>query len=558
MVRTSPGRDVAADTRGRFRSKRPALAAQVLWLVVLAGLSALFTSSVPGAYEVFKAGAIGVLVDVASDGRFVLTPIPGQHAEQAGVRDGDVLLAVDGEPIPPTMRLPELSVRLRDAPGVPVTLTVLRPPGQVVDLTFERTHAAAEKLGISPRAYALTLVTVGVLFVLAYMVPAAIIALRRPHDWVAAMVWLTLVLIAIFNSRASATLRFSDSPVGLALSMAYHVAVLLVLLTFPDGRLTPRWTRWYLPIGVAWIAIKVAPHPTTQALRDSPPWILIDFAVFGLALLAQYARYRAGSDPAARQQTKWLVYGFVAAFLVQYAYYIPYEFVTAFRGRSVFEFVGSIVNHILMLVVPVAFAHAVLRHRLYQIDLVINRTLVYVPLTAILAGVYSASVTLFRNLLASLTGASSEAATMLSIVLIVALLTPLKNQLQRAVDDRFRYSSRADRVLSDFELQVKGRLQTVQAGPAIRRLLEHAVRGYDAVGGSAELVENGTVRTLGTAGEWTGEGVVSVPVRSGETTYGRITLGARRRGIGYGEAELERLRSTAALVAGAIEEDRQL
>src|SRR5690606_13566236 len=143
----------------------------------------------------------------------------------------------------------------------------------------------------------------------------------------------------------------------------------------------------------------------TQALQDAPPWILIDFAVFGGAVAAQIARYRSATDPAAKQQTKWLVYGFVAAFLVQYAYYIPYEFVTAFRGRSVFEFVGSIVNHLLMLIVPVAFAHAVSRHRLYQIDLVINRTLVYVPLTAILAGVYSASITLFRNVLASLTGA---------------------------------------------------------------------------------------------------------------------------------------------------------
>src|SRR5690606_30453541 len=352
-------------------------------------------------------------------------------------------------------------------------------------------------------------------------------------------------------------LRFSEGPVGFAIALAYHVAVLLVLLTFPDGRMTPRWTRWYLPIGVAWIVIKLSPFPITQVLRASPFWILIDFLVFGLALLAQYSRFRAATDPAARLQTKWLVYGIVAAFLVQYAYYIPYEFVAAFRGRSVFEFARRIVDCVLLLVVPVAFAHAVLRHRLCQIDLVINRTLVYVPLTAILAGVYSALVALFRNLLASLTGASSEAATMLAIVVIVALLTPVKNQLQRAVDERFRYSSRADRVLNDFELQVKGRLQTVQAGPAIRRLLEHAVRGYDAVGGSAELVDGDKVRTLGTVGEWTGEGMVSVPVRSGETTYGHVSLGARRRGVGYGEAELDRLRSTAAVVAAAIEEDRQ-
>lgn len=559
MVPAPPGRDVAADTPGRLRPReRSAVAERLLGLVVLAALLAVFAAQVPDSYALLRGGTLGILLDADGEEQFVLTPIPGQPAALAGVRAGDVLLAVDGEPIATASGTPELLSRLRNAPGVPVTLTVARPDGGVTDVTFERSHAASEKLGISPGTYALTLIAVGVLFVLGFAVPAAIIALRRPHDWVAALVWLALVLIAMVNSRASTALRNSDGPVELAIAAAYHVAVFLVLLTFPDGRLVPRWTRWYLPVGVAWIAIRLAPTPATQALLDFPPWILIDFVVFGLAVAAQYSRYRGTTDPGAKQQTKWLVYGFVVAFLVQYAYYVPYEFVTTFRGRSVFEFVGSIVHHVLMLIVPVAFTHAVLRHRLYQIDLVINRTLVYVPLTAILAGVFSTSITLFRNLFATLTGASSDVATLLSILIIVALLTPVKDRLQRIVDERFRYSSRAERVLKDFEVQVASRLQTVQAGPAIRRLLEHAVRGFDALGGTAELLEFGKTRTLGTAGEWSGDGVVSVPVQTGEQTYGHVILGAHRHGAGFTEADLDRLRSAAAVVAAAIEEDRQL
>jgi hypothetical protein len=554
-----PGRHLAVGGLGGSRIPRlPAGSLRLLWLLVLGALLAVFAAGVPGSYELLRSGTIGILLSADGAGQIVLEPMPGQPAAGAGVRAGDVLLAVDGEPVAAGGVTAELRSRLRDVAGVPVTLTVARTDGEVADLTVARSHAAAERLGISPGAYALTLVVVGVAFVVGYAVPAVIIALHQPRNWVTPLVWLTLVLIAMFNSRAYVAVRFSDNPVGIAVAAGYHLAVLLVLLTFPDGRLAPRWARWYLPVGVAWIALKLAPLPAAMALRASPSWILIDFAVFGVAVAAQFYRYRSESDPAARQQTKWLVYGFVAAFLVQYAYHIPYEFVAGFRGRSLFEFVGSIVNHVLMLIVPIAFTHAVLRHRLYDIDLIINRTLVYVPLTGILTGVFTASITLFRSLFLALTGQHSDAATVLSTVLIVALLTPVKDRLQKAVDAQFRFSSQADRVLKDFELQVGARLQAVQAGPVMRRLLEHAVRGLGAMGGAAEVVEDGQPRVLCTAGAWNGQRVVSVPVRTGQRVYGSIVLGAPRDGTSYSEADLDRLRSSAAVVAAAIEEDGQL
>jgi hypothetical protein len=559
VVRTGqPGRQHAVGASGGRRlPKLGTRSLRLLWLAVLATLMLVFAAGVPDSYDLLRRGMIGVLLETDRAGQIVLTPIPGQPAAAAGVRAGDLLRAIDGEPVTAGIERADLSARLRGAAGAPVTITVARPNGDVADLTFRRAHAAAERLGMTPDAYARTLVAIGILFVIGYAVPAAIIALRQPGNWVAASVWLTLILIAMVNSRANAAVRF-DSPVGLAVSAGYHLAVLLVLLTFPDGRLVPRWTRWYLPVGVAWIAIKLAPLPAAMAMRASPAWILIDFLVFGIAISAQFSRLRSAADPAARQQTKWLVYGFVAAFLVQYAYHIPVEFVSAFRGRSLFEFVGSIVNHLLMLIVPVAFTHAVLRYRLYDIDLIINRTLVYVPLTGILAGVFTASVTVFRSLILALTGETSDVATVLSTVLIVALLTPVKDRLQKAVDARFRFSSRAERQLKDFELQVGARLQAVQAGPVIRRLLEHAVQGLDAMGGAAELIDDGQTRPLCTVGEWSGEGAVNVPVRTGERSYGRITLGAPRGRASYGAADLERLRSTAAVVAAAIEEDRRL
>jgi hypothetical protein len=499
-------------------------------MLLLFALLAVFAAEIPDSFELLRAGTMGILLRVDRDRRIVLTPMAGQAAEKAGVSIGDVLVGVDGVPVPSGEITPELRSRMRGAPGEPVTLTVARMNGEVVDLTFDRSHVARTRLGISPEAYALVLVGIGVLFVLAYSIPAAIIALRRPHDWVAALIWLTLMLIAMFNSRAYIATRFSDSAIGLAIAAAYHVAVLLVL-----------------------------PVPWARALMASPAWVLIDFLIYGLAVSAQLYRYRTGSDPVARQQTKWLVYGLLAAFLVQYAYHIPHDLVPGFQGRSVFEFAGSIVNHLLMLIVPVTFTYAVLRYRLYAIDLIINRTLVYVPLTAIVAGVNTATVVLFRNLFASLTGATSDAAVVLSTLVIVAMISPLKDILQKAVDKRFRFPSRADRVLRDFEQQVNDRMHAVQAVPIIRRLLEHAVRAFGAPGGAAYLVSSqGKSRLLCTAGEFVSEGAISVEVRTGSRKHGVIKLNPPRNGSGYAEAELKRLRATATLVAAAIQEDRNL
>ena len=560
MMQAQPGRPRAVQPpRNRLARGRAAWAPTALrlaWYAALLGLAALFAAGVPASYRLLSSGAVGVLLERDGQGRIVLDPIPGRSAEAAGVLPGDVLLAVDGVPVT-TEAKADLVARLLDAPAVPVTLTVGRSDGRTLDVVVERSHTASERLGISPRTYALVLIVVGLLFVGAYIVPAGIIAVRRPDNWVAALVWLTLLLIAVFNSRANAALSFSDDPLGVALAAAYHVAVLLVLLTFPDGRLEPRWARWYLPVGLAWIATEVAPVAPSQALLAIPVWVLIDFVVFGTAVAAQVYRFRRSTDPAARQQTKWLVYGLVTAFLVQYAYHIPYELVGAFRGRSVYEFVGSIANHLLMLVVPVAFTHAVLRHRLYDIDLIINRTLVYVPLTAILAGVFTASTSLLRGLFDALMGASSGAAPVISSVLVVALLTPVKDLLQKAVDARFAYSSRADRALKDLEAQVASRLHAVDRGPAIRRLLEHAVRAFDAVGGTAELASDGGSRALGTVGEWTGESAVTVPVQAGDRVYGTVELAARRHGARYTEADVARLRATAGVVGAAISEDEE-
>jgi hypothetical protein len=96
--------------------------------------------------------------------------------------------------------------------------------------------------------------------------------------------------------------------------------------------------------------------------------------------------------------------------------------------------VGQFVFLATVLFAAAAIAIAILRYRLYEIDLIINRTLVYGALTAILAGVYTASITLSTRLFSSVTGERSDAAIVLTTLIVVSFVTPLKTRLQTIVD----------------------------------------------------------------------------------------------------------------------------
>jgi hypothetical protein len=87
---------------------------------------------------------------------------------------------------------------------------------------------------------------------------------------------------------------------------------------------------------------------------------------------------------------------------------------------------------------PVAAAIAVLRRRLYDIDLILNRALVYIPLTGILGGLYAAGVALFQRIFQALTGDKSDAAVVITTLVLAGMFTPIRNALQVFVDRRFK------------------------------------------------------------------------------------------------------------------------
>jgi hypothetical protein len=242
-----------------------------------------------------------------------------------------------------------------------------------------------------------------------------------------------------------------------------------VPLYFPDGRLlSPRWRA------VAWLAVIVAvietgfaairpgsdegiPNPLgIESLEGSPAFDLVFeaiaaplwLAVGALSVASLVVRYRR-SHGKERQQIKWVAYA--AVFLVTY---------TLADQVLLQDDISFIADVVLFLIVFeglwVAVAVAILRYRLYDVDVVINRTLVYGSLTVSLALVYLGSVVVLQAIFRALTGQESQLAVVASTLAIAALFNPLRRRIQQFIDRRF-YRGRYDaaKTLDNFSARLR-------------------------------------------------------------------------------------------------------
>jgi len=314
------------------------------------------------------------------------------------------------------------------------------------DLESATVRTNLEALGISVDWYATYELSISVASAMVYSVVSVIIFWRRSDDWMALLTSLGLLAFGIFFLTEGPVVLAEQYPVvGLPVrSLAFlgSISFILFLYLFPDGRFLPRWTRW---IPIFWAAHEVAyyffPDSIFNINRTLP---LLDFVVSSTFLFigagSQLYRYLRVSAPIQRQQTKWAVFGMVSAALGAIVFAFPLNISpTLAQYGSPYTFALEAGIYSSLLLIPLSIGVAILRHRLWDIDIVINRTLVYGILTVSLALVYFGGVAATEAVFRALTGQEEQPqiAIVVSTLVIAALFNPLRRRIQSFIDRRF-------------------------------------------------------------------------------------------------------------------------
>jgi len=409
---------------------------------------------------------------------------------------------------------------------------------------------------------------------LLYATVGARIATRQPRNPVG---WLILAVgvaygintfaeeyahFAVFHELRK--LPLSDLAALYAWTAPYIVTTLggMAYLFFPDGRLLSR--RW-LPVAIVIATLGVIsivgnliapqvlrPYNIDNPLTPDGLWVdrrdwdgyldvlyflrIVVLVVPLIGIVIKLVRARGER----RQQMKWVA----TAGILSTALFATYAL--GFKDPVIGYLVVSSV-----IAIPIALWIAIMRYRLYEIDRILNRALVYTALTAVLAGLYTASIGLFQKVFQSLTGEKSDAAIILTTLTVAAAFTPVKTWLQTTVDGRFRVGQSA-RGLAAFGSAVDMHLALTDREQLLHMFLDETVGALGAQGGALQMFGGGTPRIVKESGHWSGEARLACTFKDGERDIARVLLGPRLNGDPYTEAHRASLRSVSEKVSQAL------
>ena len=337
--------------------------------------------------------------------------------------------------------------------GIPAEFALLHIPCHAVmcptgQLSPSGLHAL-EGLGLSLDSFAAYSVAMDALFAAVCTAVALLIFLRRSDDRMGLLVSLALLTFGtatfVFTMEA---LAVQHPPWQIPISLLHFLGAAsfgLFLYLFPDGRFVPRWTRWVVLVWILWQLPRyffpdwyLSPGPNTwHGLTNTVVWLV----ALGTAIFSQGFRYRRTASSVQRQQIKWVVFGISAALAVFLGISLllgTFAPEPTSPGALLAYLVGNtFIGYLAILLIPISIGIAVLRYHLFDIDIIINRTLVYVTLTVILAGFYEGIIVVLQHLFRVLTGQESQVAAVASTLAIAAMFEPLRRRIQGLVDRSF-------------------------------------------------------------------------------------------------------------------------
>lgn len=428
-----------------------------------------------------------------------------------------------------------------------VALNILSFPAAMASfLTPEIIHELHE-LHFSRPLYLILGVGMNGLCLLLYLAMAVLLFWQRSDD---RMAFFCSLMLLTFGSAASGFLpQVSSAPLAwnlvvFPLFLLGQSTFLTFFYLFPSGRFVPRWTRWFALLNLLyWTASFFLPE-----VMSGPLGALV--FVFGItAVIAQVYRYRSVSPSKERQQTKWVVFSFVAAILLfiltRFLFFVLPPALQ--RSQVAATLLGGGSVYLALMLIPIFIGIAILRDQLFDIDLIINRSLVYGTLTACVVGFYMLVVgylgALFRtsgNLLIEL----------LATGLIAVLFQPLRNWLQRSAN-RLLYGLRDEPyvVLAGLGQRLKATLDSEAVLPAIVSTIQEALKlSYAAI-----EVKEGAVATLAASiGPLPAQGTLRLPLTYQSEPVGTLLIAPRRHDDALTVADLRLLDDLTLQIGVAV------
>ncbi len=331
-----------------------------------------------------------------------------------------------------------------------------------------------QRLGLSVGAYAAFTLALTIALAFLCFTLGAVIFWRRSDDWMALLGALMVVASVTLNPNVfSMDMNSGWGWLAMVLfAFGTGVYVLVLSLTL-DGRFVTRWARllflcWPVAVFVYFLFMYSGIYQRV--------WL----AALGVLFIAQVYHSRTAASPLQRQQTKWLLFGGSVAVLIAVGLTeLPLIFLSLGQAGSLYRLALGPAYIILALIVPLCIGIAILRYRLYDIDIIINRTLVYGTLTVLLALLYVGLVIGLESLVRLFTGqvAQSPVIIVISTLAIAALFQPLRKRIQAIIDRRFyRRKYDAARTLAAFSATIRDEVDLDQLCTKLLAVVEETMQ----------------------------------------------------------------------------------
>lgn len=391
--------------------------------------------------------------------------------------------------------------------------------------------------------------TLEVIRTLAFVMVGLVIFWRKSGEWVAVLVSLWLITFGTAD-----LLTALKHPIWVQLSgylddIGWVFLLPLFLFLFPDGQFVPRWTQWFVIVAagviilVTTLGLLLINLPYQQAAFVF--WLSIQLTGIG----SQIYRYRRISDPLQRQQTRWVVYGLVMVVVVIVINILLQAIVPAADQPGETKLLRKLIEvtfvNLAFLIIPVTIGISILRYRLWDIDIIISRTLIYGSLTTFVIGLYVIIVGSMGMLFHS---SGNLLFSLLATGVIAVLFQPLRGKLQHAVN-RMMFGERDDpvAVLSRLGQRLETTLTPDSLLPGMVEMVGQALKlPYVAI----ELHSGEGKETVATYGDQVSE-VVHLPLAYQAERIGEFVVAPRGPGESF-DVQDRRLLANIAHQAGIV------